>query len=249
MSDFARSLKSWRETRRFSQLALALEAEVSARHISFLETGRARPSREMILRLGAALDLPLGARNALLTQAGFAARYAARDWQAEEMAPIRAAMAHLMERHAPYPAIALDRHWRLVMLNAPARRLYAPFGLSEGESLLALILSGALSQAVENWPQVAHHTALRLRAESAALGGDEVLEAAAAELARVPQPETLVTEAVVPIRLALGEMRLALFGTIAQFGTPEDVTLEALRIELFFPADASSRAVLEGLAG
>ena len=111
MTAFPQTLKTWRTTRRYSQLDLALEADVSARHISFLETGRARPSREMVARLGDALQLPLDARNRMLTSAGFAATYPGRDWQSADMAPIRQAVARTLENHMPYPGIAVDRLW------------------------------------------------------------------------------------------------------------------------------------------
>ena len=107
MTQFAQSLKSWRKARRYSQLELANEADVSSRHLSFLETGRANPSREMIARLGDALSLPLAARNQLLTHAGYAARYAQRNWDSEDMAPIRGAVDHMLKQHEPYPAIAV----------------------------------------------------------------------------------------------------------------------------------------------
>ena len=106
MSQFPETLKTWRKTRRFSQLDLALEADVSARHISFLESGRSRPSADMIARLGDALQMPLSARNQMLTHAGFSAKYRARDWDHAEMQPIRAAVAHMLQAHLPYPAMA-----------------------------------------------------------------------------------------------------------------------------------------------
>lgn len=188
MSTFPESLKIWRKTRRCSQLDLALEANVSSRHISFLETGRARPSAEMILRLGEALSLPLTARNQMLTQAGFAARYPARKWDAADMAPIRAAMEHTLAGHAPYPAIALDRLWTVVRMNAPTRMLFAPLNVGEGDSMLDLVMSDALPPLVENWPEVAHHSAQRLRTESAAQGGVAALDRAANHLSRTPLP-------------------------------------------------------------
>ena len=116
MNSFPQSLKSWRQTRRLSQLDLALEAEVSARHISFLETGRAKPSRDMIGRLGAAMQLPLDAQTKLLNPAGFAARYPVRQWDDAEMAPIKEAIAYTLDSHAPYPAIAVDRLWNIVRI-------------------------------------------------------------------------------------------------------------------------------------
>lgn len=247
MSDFAQSLRTWRHARRFSQLDLALEAQVSARHISFLETGRARPSRDMVGRLGIAMQLPLSAQNTLLTHAGFAARFTARRWEDAEMAPIRAAVAHTMQAHAPFPAIALDRDWNLVRMNGPATQIYGLMGLQQGDSLLRVLLSDALPPLVENWPEVAHHTALRLRTESAALGGVDTLERAATHLAQVPRRTHHQTGAVVPMILNTGALRLSLFATIAQFGTPEDVFLDELKIELFFPTDDASKTTLEAM--
>ena len=248
MSTFPESLKTWRRTRRCSQLDLALEANVSSRHISFLETGRARPSAEMILRLGEALSLPLTARNQMLTQAGFAARYPARKWDTADMAPIRAAMEHTLAGHAPYPAIALDRLWTVVRMNAPARMLFAPLNVGEGDSMLNLVMSDALPPLVENWHEVAHHSAQRLRTESAAQGGVPALDRAADHLSRTPPPDAPATGPVVPTIYALGPMRLSMFTTIAQFGTPEDLTLDDMKIELFFPADDATAETLRALA-
>jgi transcriptional regulator with XRE-family HTH domain len=171
MDRFPRTLKAWRTARRLSQLDLALEAEVSARHLSFLETGRARPSREMIVRLGDALLLPLNARNQMLTAAGFAPRYVGRAWEAEEMAPIRKAIDLMLARHDPYPALAFDRLWTVRQMNWAAQRLYGMFGVGVGDSLLDLLMSGRIATGVENWPEVARHAAARLRTESIAQGG------------------------------------------------------------------------------
>lgn len=247
MSTFPESLKSWRKARRCSQLDLAMEANVSSRHISFLETGRARPSAEMILRLGDALGLPLAARNQMLTQAGFAARYPARQWEAEDMAPIREAMEHTLAGHAPYPAVALDRLWTVVRMNGPAKMLFAPLKVEEGDSMLDLVTSDALPPLVENWPEVAHHSAQRLRTESAAQGGVEALDRAAANLSEAPLPDTAATGPVVPTIYRMGPMRLSMFTTIAQFGTPEDLTLDDMKIELFFPANGETAATLRAL--
>ncbi|MEM9267982.1 MAG: helix-turn-helix domain-containing protein, partial [Pseudomonadota bacterium] len=124
MTGFARSLKTWRAARRLSQLDLAIEAEISSRHLSFLETGRSNPSREMVIRLSEALGLPLDARNQMLTQAGFAVRYKGRDWNDAEMAPVRRAVNWQLDRHAPYPGLAVDRLWTIRQANATARTLF-----------------------------------------------------------------------------------------------------------------------------
>lgn len=247
MTAFPETLKTWRKAKRFSQLALAMEADVSSRHISFLETGRARPSREMIGRLGDAMQLPLTARNQMLTLAGFAARYPGRTWDHEAMAPIRAAIDHTLASHAPYPALAIDRLWSVVQMNRPASALFGQLGLFEGDSLLDLLLSDSVPDAIENWPDVAHHVAQRLRTESAAQGGVSRLDQAADRLGQVPLQESRPPMPVVPTILRAGDQRLCLFSTIAQFGTPEDLTLDDLKIELYFPADEATKAVFESM--
>lgn len=249
MNTFPQALKSWRKSRRFSQLDLAVEADVSSRHISFLETGRSRPSRDMILRLCDALQLPLVARNQMMTHAGFAARYPGRNWTAPDMAPIREAVDHMLQRHNPFPAFALDKVWTVFRLNRSAQALFGLLDLQEGDSLLDLMLSDVLPGLVENWPDVAHHAAQRLRTESAAQGGVPLLDAAAAKLSATPAPEDMSDAPVVPMILRLGDHRLSLFGTIAQFGTPDDLTLDDMKIELFFPADQMTRDYLVAMAG
>ena len=248
MTPFPDTLRAWRRTRRLSQLDLALEAQVSARHISFLETGRARPSADMVLRLSDALALPLAARNQLLGHAGFAPRHPARAWDDADMAPIRAAIGHMLDGHRPYPALAIDRLWRVLRLNGPAAALFGTLGIGPGESLLDLMTSDRLPPLVENWPAVAHHAVQRLRTESAAQGGVPELDRAAEHLARVPQDAAAPTGPVIPTILRLGDRRLSLFATLAQFGTPDDLTLEDARVELYFPADAASDALLRELA-
>ena len=247
MTNFPEALKEWRRTRRFSQLDLASEANVSSRHIAFLETGRARPSPDMIGRLGEALQIPLAARNQMLTLAGFAARYPGRQWDATEMAPIRAALEHTLERHAPYPGIAIDRLWTVVRLNRPAQALFGQLGIFEGGSLLDLMASEDLPPLIENWPEVAHHAAKRLRTESAAQGGVSRLERVADKLAAAAGPNQKLTGPVVPTIYRAGSVRLSLFAIIAQFGTPEDLMLDDLKIELFFPADPETEQVLRAM--
>jgi transcriptional regulator with XRE-family HTH domain len=248
MTAFADTLRTWRKARRFSQLDLAVEAHVSSRHISFLESARAQPSRDMIARLADALTLPLDARNQMLTHAGFAARYPGRQWDDASMAPIRRAMDHMLTRHAPFPALVVDRLWRALRLNVPAQRLFGPLGITEGSSLLDLMLGDRLPPLLENWPQVAHHAAQRLRIESAAQGGVPVLDRAADHLSRVPPPREPALGPVVPAVYRLGSQRLALFATLAQFGTPEDLTLDDVRIELYFPADEATEHALNEMA-
>lgn len=250
MTAFGPALKDWRTRRRMSQLDLALEAEVSSRHISFLETGRARPSREMILRLSDRLEIPREARNAMFTAAGLAPAYVARDRDAKDLAPVHDAVTWMLERHAPYPAFSVDRHWCLVDLNAPAAMLFGAAGLGRGASMIDAVLENAvLRSALVNLDEVLWHGAARLRTESAHFGGDPVLDRAASrfEDAIETKPEHQVYPAIIPSVYRMGDMTLSLFATITQFGTAEDVALSELKIEMMFPADEATRQALEAL--
>lgn len=248
MTQYSDLLKQWRKQRRMSQLDLAVEADVSARHISFLETGRSRPSSAMIVHLSEVLDVPIDARNQMMHATGFASRYAATPLDSKTMAPIIEAVSWTLERHAPYPGLALDRLWRIVKLNAPATKLFAPLGLEEGGSLLNLVTNPMMPDLIENWPEVAHHTMLRLRAESTAAGGIPELEAAIQHLAdHVQMTSDIPSNPTIPTIYRFGDQRLSLFGTIAQFSTINDETLDDLRIELFFPADQESADFLSSM--
>lgn len=246
---FGALLKGWRGQRRMSQLDLGLAANVSARHISFLETGRARPSRSMVLQLSESLEVPRATRNVLLNAAGFAQAYRARDLGQDEMAFVRAAMDWTLERHDPYPAIALDRHWRLLRTNRCSTALLEPMQLGEGDSLLnAFIDGGPFAAALENRDEIAHHLVSRLRTESAHLGGDAVLDAAAdriaATLPEVRSPPAGPLPAIIPARYRAAGMMLSFFSTISQFGSTEDIALADVKIEQMFPADEATRQAL-----
>lgn len=250
---FGTALKHWRGRRRMSQLDLGLEAGVSSRHISFLETGRSRPSRGMVLRLCEELQVPMAERNRLLVAAGMAPAYGARALTDAEMAPVRAAVEWMLERHAPYPAMALDRHWQLVSLNRPAVMLLGQLGLTRGASLLeALAGDEAVRGAIGNLGEVEAHLMARLRLEIDHLGGDAVLEAALARLMeRAPVAAAHTQGALppfVPTDFRMGEARLSFLSTVSQFGTAEDVMLSELKVELLFPADETTRAMLEAMA-
>lgn len=253
-TQFGDLLKHWREARKVSQLDLGLEANVSARHISFLETGRARPSRAMVLNLGTVLDLPRGSRNAMLHAAGFAPSYRSRDLEEAEMAPIAAALDWMLERHLPYPALVLDRRWKIVRANATAKMMMAQIGVNEDANLIEALLDPTSLQAViENWDEVARHFVHRLRAQSAHLGGDAWLDGMAARLANqlgpaLPDPAA-GTQAIIATRYRLGETRLAFFSTLSQFSTAEDIALADWQIEHLFPADEATREVLVELVG
>jgi transcriptional regulator with XRE-family HTH domain len=236
-----------------SQLDLALVANVSARHLSFLETGRARPSRGMVLTLCRELAVPRAARNRMLSAAGHAPIYGERPLEAAEMAPVRAAVDWMLDRHAPYPAFALDRHWHLVALNGPATALLGAVGIEAGESLAeALAQNARLRAAIENLDEVLAVVASRIRTESAHYGGDPELERVAARLSvGLPPaaPDAPPLPPFVATRLQAGGERFSLLSTIAQFGGAEDIALADLRVEMLFPADAATRDTLARLAG
>jgi transcriptional regulator with XRE-family HTH domain len=249
MTPYPGMLKEWRKRRRLSQLDLAVEAEVSARHISFLETGRSRPSPDMILHLSEVMNLPVETRNQMMRAEGFAPRFAATPIDDAAMSPIRDAVEWTLQQHAPYPGMVLDRLWTVVMLNNGAQRLFKPLGISEGQSLLDLLTSPLMPELVENWPEVAHHTMLRLRAESANAGGIPALDAAARRLSQQGHARSgAVIGPTISTIYRFGGQRLSLFGTIAQFSTVTDVTLDDMKIELFFPADDQSAKFLRELA-
>lgn len=246
---FGSMLKDWRGQRRMSQLDLGLAANVSARHISFLETGRAKPSKSMVLSLAETLEVPRAIRNVLLTAAGFAQAYTARSLDDEEMAYVRAAMDWTLERHAPFPAIAFDRHWRIVRVNAVSAALLSTMGLAEGDSLLeAFIQGGPFADALENREEIAGHLVSRLRTESAHLGGDAVLDSAAARMAAAIPADAPASDgelpAIIPARFRTNGVVLSFFSTISQFGSTEDILLADLKIELMFPADDFTRDAL-----
>ncbi len=245
---FGTLLKHWRGERRMSQMELGLSANVSARHISFLESGRAKPSKTMIIQLSETLNVPRGSRNALLTAAGFAQAYAARNLEDDELRFVREAMDWTLERHCPYPAIAFDRHWRLVRMNTVSQALLGSLGLSVGDSLLdAFVDNGPFMSVLENRDEIASHLVTRLRTESAFYGGDEVLDAAADRLLESLADEPVDSDdppAIISARYVTDGVTLSLFTTISSFGSTEDIALADLKIELMFPADDFTRDAL-----
>ncbi len=252
MNSFGQHLKTWRGTRHMSQLQLAVEAEVSSRHISFLETGRAQPSREMILHLCAILNIPPERANDLLEAAGFVAQYRRSSLSEGHMASVQQAMALLLEKHDPYPALVMDRLWRLVSLNKSATKLLDVAGLREGDSLLDWTTdTHVAAQVIENWAEVGYHTLIRLRTESRALGGLPELDRAADHLAQDPEiagfrPTPSLSPVITTIYRA-GDLRLPLMSTYANFGGAEDLAISDLKIELMFPATPEAAALLKSL--
>ena len=254
-------LREWRQRRRLSQLDLAAEANVSARHVSFIETGRARPSREMLLRLAERLEVPLRARNALLVAGGYAPVYPERSLDDPALRAARTAVDLVLAGHEPYPALAVDRHWTLVASNRAVAPLLAGVGpelLRPPVNVLRLGLHPAgLAPRVTNLTQWRAHLLERLRRQVEA-SADPTLTALLVELrgyhapggdaADEPRRDLYDAGVVVPLHLRTDWGLLAFFSTTTIFGTPIDVTLSELAIESFFPADRATAETLRRVA-
>jgi transcriptional regulator with XRE-family HTH domain len=244
-------LRDWRTRRHLSQLDLALNADVSTRHLSFVETGRSQPSREMILRLADRLEIPLREQNALLLAAGFAPVYREQSLESPALAQARDAVQRILTGHEPYPAIALDRHWNLLAFNqaiAPLLAGIAPELLQSPVNVLRLSLhpDGLASRIVNLGEWRAHllHRLDRQIAHSADPMLIELREELAAYPAETAQAEGPIDALVVPLVLRTPAGELRLFSTTTVFGTPLEITLAELAIESFFPADAETARLL-----
>jgi transcriptional regulator with XRE-family HTH domain len=238
-------LRDWRQRRRLSQLDLALEAGVSTRHLSFVETGRSRPSPEMVLHLADRLEVPLRERNQLLLAAGYAPRYGSRSLDDPELARVRDALGHVLAGHEPYPAIAVDRCWNLVMSNSaldPLLEGVAPELLVPPVNCMRLALHPeGLAPRIINLGDWRGHLLHRLTRELQ-LTGDPELEVLLEEMQGYPGPVSPhapdANAIMVELRLATADGgELAFFSTITIFGTSRDVTVSELSVEAFFPAD------------
>ncbi len=243
-------LRDWRRRRRMSQLDLALDAEISARHLSFVETGRARPSREMVLTLADRLGVPLREQNVMLLAAGHAPAFSAHGFTSDALAAARGAVEHILKVHEPFPAIAVDRHWGLVAANAAiapfldgaaAHLLEPPINVMR----LAMHPEG-LAPRIVNRAAWCGHLLTRVQRD-AFVTGDSVLADLWHELAGyAPDAETHAAPGILlPLLLRVPGGVLSFISTVTNFGTPADVTLSELSLETFFPADAETRAVLE----
>jgi transcriptional regulator with XRE-family HTH domain len=254
-------LQSWRRARNLSQLALAHEANVSPRHVSFIETGRARPSREMVLLLADALAVPLRERNALLLAAGFAPMFPASPLEAPDLEPVRAAIDALLRQHEPFPAVVLNRRWDIVQTNAAAARFFAmllegrtPHGA--GNVLRLMFHPDGLRPLVGNWEAVARALVLRVHREAVGGSLDEAGRSLLAEVLaypdvparlRAPDLEAPLLP-VVPVAFRHRGRTFDFFSAVTVLGTPQDITLQELRIESFFPLDAATDAAARSLA-
>jgi len=246
-------LREWRQRRRLSQLDLASEAEISTRHLSFLETGRALPSRDMVLHLSEQLEVPLRERNVLLVAAGYAPVFQERSLADPELQAARAAMELVLQAHAPNPAIAIDRHWTLVAANrsvAPLLACVDPELLKPPVNVLRLSLHPkGLAPRVVNLAEWRTHLLERLRRE-VDVSADAVLVELLKELRAYPAPSpphrANGTGVVVPFRLRHGDRVLSFLSTTTVFGTPVEITLSELALESFFPADADTEEAVKG---
>ena len=256
-------IRDWRQLRRQSQLDLALEAEISQKHLSFIESGRSQPSRDMVLLLAEHLAVPLRERNALLLAAGYAPVYLERSLEDPSLQAAKAAIDLVLRGHEPYPALAVDRHWTLLAANAsvaPLLRLVTDAELLRPPvNVLRLALHpGGLAPAIVNLAEWQAHLVARLRQQIRATA-DPVLADLLAELLtyHVPAPPSrrghgaaseIEPAIVVPLQLRIGDQVLSLISTTTVFGTPVDITLSELALETFFPADAATSAALRALA-
>ena len=247
---FGDSVRYWRRVRAMSQLDLAAAAMTTSRHMSFLETGRSKPSREMVLRLADALEGPLRDRNGLLLAAGFAPLYPHRQLDDPTLARVEEALDRMLDQHDPFPAVVMDRGWNLLRANDGAQRLFglmwAPRAVPDAGNVLRLILEpGPVRSHIANWEELA--PALLERARREAVGG--VLDLATAELvqelrtrpdvkALIVAPRTIAPfSPVVDVHFRLSGTDLRFFSVVSTIGTPIDVTAQELRVEAFFPAD------------
>jgi transcriptional regulator with XRE-family HTH domain len=250
-------LRRWRDQRRLSQMELALEAEVSTRHLSFVETGRSKPSRDMVVKLAEHLDVPLRERNELLLAAGYAPAYPETSLEDAEMGQVREVVRRLLAAHEPYPAVAVDRRWELVDGNAGVGLITAGVAahlLEPPVNALRLSLHPeGMAPRIANLAEWRGHVLGRLRRE-VGVTQDPQLRSLLAELESYPGGGGGATrpgpgEIVVPLRLRHASGELAFMSTITTFGTPLDITVSELSIEAFFPADAHTGEILREALG
>jgi transcriptional regulator with XRE-family HTH domain len=251
-------LRDWRQRRRLSQLDLALEAGVSARHVSFVETGRARPSPEMLLQLAEHLDVPLRERNQMLLAAGYAPRYGERDLDDPEMQPVREAIQRVLDAHAPFPAVVVDRAWEMIAANASVPLLIADVAahlIEPPVNVLRVSLHPeGMAPRIVNLAEWRAHLLERLQRQIVATGAAD-LQALYDEVSAYPGPRAapssgLAGQIAVPLRIRSGSGEvLSFISTVATFGTAVDITVAELAIESFFPADERTAEVVRAAAG
>lgn len=250
---FGGALRAWRRARGLSQLDLALAADASPRHLSFLETNRAKPSRDMVLTLADAMVLPRAACNALLTAAGYAALFPVTPLDAAALEPLRAVLDEMMRKHAPYPALLCDRRWTLLDATPSARIMLNAFqDEGAGElNLVRLLIGPRAEHGIVNYAEVLHDMAGRIRLEALEAGADPLLAELTQDLekaiSRFPSLGATPRRPLAPLVLRGPAGDLSFLSTIVHFGTSEDVTVRDLRLELLFPADDATRAAMAAL--
>jgi len=258
---FGTVLRRWRTARSMSQLTLATEAGISTRHLSFLETGRAQPSREMVQLLAGMLDVPLGDRNALLVSAGYAPAYGERPLSAPELEPVRRALEFTLHQQEPFPALVVDGEWNIVMRNEGAARIFDLFvtrdcGDAEVPNVMRTVFCPeGIRRYIVNWEELAECLVHSLHRQVAATGNDAMARLRDELLAypgvpsrwSVPDP-TVAMPPLVSMQLKKDDLSLTFFSMITTLGTPRDVTLQQLKIECFFPADAATEQTARHLA-
>ena len=257
MSNFGATLRQWRKSRGLSQLQLSLSANVSSRHISFLEAGRSQPSREMIIQISNALDIPLSNRNTLLSLAGFAEAYSRMQLEQPEMKAVHDALAIMLNNHAPYPAQVLDWNWNIVMANEPQKKLMLGIASAQPHfpktnNILELLFDpNGFRPYVENWEEVAFTLIQRIQRERVLYQDrrSDLIEKLM-QYRDVPNSWASPNHAsplapMIPLILNIGTQRLKLFSSLASFGTAIDVTMQELTIEQYFPADETTRLFFE----
>ena len=261
-SAFGRLLREWRARRRVSQLDLAVEAGVSSRHVSFIETGRAQPSREMILMLARVLDVPLRDRNDLLMAAGYAAMYRATDLDSPALEQARRALDFMLRQQEPYPAIVVDRQWTILKANGGAARLVEAFADASaaaewgGNAMRLMFHPRGFRPHIVNWEAMAAALIQWLHRDVlSGLGGTETRQLLGELLSYPgvpPRWRTLdldvSTAPFLTIDFSKGDLHLRFFSTLTSLGTPHDITLQELRVESFFPADAATEEASRRLA-
>ncbi|MEL7351223.1 MAG: helix-turn-helix domain-containing protein [Cyanobacteria bacterium P01_A01_bin.116] len=253
---FGLLLKYWRSQRNFSQLDLSMASDVSQRHISFIESGRAQPSRMMVLKLVTVLDVPLRQQNKMLTTAGFAPVYSEFDLDAPEVAPIRRAIEFTLKQQAPYPALVMDRYWNQLKINNGTKALLGWLLAAQempediGPNLMKLMLHPqGVKKHVTNWDAIAPHLIHRVHRETLAKGQDEPSQRLFDELLTYPDVQAL-WKAPIPenwqlplltVNFEKENRALSFFTTLTTLGTPQDITLQELRLECMFPADETTQ--------
>lgn len=262
-SAFGRLLRQWRSRRRMSQLDLAIEAEISSRHVSFIETGRSQPSREMVLLLTQVLDLPLRDRNDLLTAAGYAPIYRETGLETPVLAQARRALAFILQQQEPYPALVLDRHWNVLMANEATARVQEHFldltavaALGPQNAMRLLFHPRAFRPYIVNWEAMAAAMIQWLHREIFSGFADDETRRLLNELLSYPGVprhwRALDLDVAIAPFLAIefqkADLDLRFFTTLTSLGTPHDITLQELRIESFFPADEATEAAARKLA-